>query len=450
MTMNDSFDSTAGPEPPPASASAISPAIVEAQVNRNRMHARQFDLFADMHRVCERDGEARNAARVSQFNPPALTEAAIEIGGVLGVSEHRIKADLHLRERIVAWFPALWQRCRAGRLDVSRVRIFVEAAEQLANEEDIADFAASVEAYFAKYDDPDAPLCTLSYTQLVRAARYRRLKYEQKSPETTFAEAFRRRQVWLRVDDNGIAGLGTTGAAHELQACDYRLTLIAKKRCEDPDDERTLAQMRADTLVDLLLGRLTVGASDADLEDDVTPDGVDPGDTFASHEVGGYARPVINVTVPCTTLMGLGDDPGMLCGEPIPAELARIIAADKNATWYRLLTDPAGEFVDLSTTSYAPTGAIWRHVTARDQLCVFPGCDRPATRSEKDHRVPYPQGPTSVSNLDDLCRSHHRVKHTDGYHVQRESNGDYVITTPRGTRLRSRPPEQPSGRDPAA
>lgn len=447
MPTADSPGSRPGPEPPGA---VISAGIVDAQVTRNRVHAHQLDLYAEMQRLCERDHEARRASGLGRFNPTAAAEAGTEIGGVLGVSEHRVKLDLYLRARLVEWFPAMWQRCQEGRLDLGRARIFVEAAEQLADEDDIPRFAASLEAYFAKYDDPDAALCTLSYDRLSRAARYRRMKYPQKSAETTFAEAFKKRQVWIRVEDNGLAGLGTTGAAHELQACDYRLTLIAKKRCEDADDDRTLAQMRADTLVDLLMGRLTVAATDADLEDDETADGHDPADTFETHDVGGYARPVINVTVPHTTLMGLSDEPGMLGGEPIPADLARIIAADKNATWYRLLTDPAGGFVDLSTTSYAPTAPIWRHVTARDQLCVWPGCNRPAARSEKDHRVPYPHGPTAVANLDDLCPPHHRIKHTTGYTVRREPSGDYVITTPRGTRLRSRPAEQPRDGDNAA
>lgn len=436
-----------GAEP---SGACLTRAVIEAQVVRNRTHAQQLELYAQMHRVCERDHQARRAAGVSRFNPTALDETGIEIAGVLGISEYRVRLDLHVRGRLVEWFPLMWQRCRAGRLDTARATIFVEAAEQLADEADIPLLAAALEAYFAKYDDPEADLCTLSYDRLARATRYRRMKYEQKSTQTTFTEAFNKRQVWLRVEENGIAGLGTTGAVHQLQACDYRLTLIAKKRCEDPNEDRTLAQMRADTMVDLLLGRLTVGATDAELEHDQTADGEDPADTFATHEVGSYARPVINLTVPATTVMGISDEPGMLAGEPIPAELARIIAADKNATWYRLLTDPAGDFVDLSTTSYTPTPPIWRHVTARDQRCVWPGCARPAARTETDHRIPHPQGPTSTSNLDSLCRRHHHAKHTHGYHVTREPNGDYVVTTPRATQLRNRPEEQPHDKDPAA
>jgi len=441
----NSPDPPAGADPPPADLSPqeLVAEAVSSQVRQNRDRAWQLELYAHMQQRCQADHDARKAAGMSRFNPTPAREAAVEIGGALGISEYRVLGDLHLRERLVEWFPEMWQRCRDGRMDLGRAKLFVDAAEQLAHEDDIELFAASVEAFFDRYDDPDTPLCTLSYDRLARAARYRRLKFAQKSPETSFSEAFQKRRVWVRVEDNGTAALGVTGAAQDLQACSYRVTLIAKKRCEQPDEDRTLAQMEADTVLDLLLGRLTVGALDSELEDDETSDGRDPAETFADHEVGRFARPVVNLTVPLTTVMGFSDEPGMLGGDPIPAELARIIATDKNATWYRLLTDPAGDFVDLSTVAYTPTDPIWRHVTARDQLCVWPNCTRPAARSEKDHRVPYPDGPTSVINLDDLCRPHHRIKHTYGYQVRRLHDGRYEVITPRGSRLISDPLEQP-------
>lgn len=445
MPVPDSPGSPAGSEPPLGglSPAGLVDAAISSQVRQNRDRASQLELYAEMERRCQSDHDARKAAGLTSFNPTPSREAGVEMGGALGISEYRVLNDLHLRERLVAWFPAMWQRCRDGRLDLGRAKLFVDAAEQLAHPDDIPMFAASIEAFFDRYDDPDRPLCTLSYDRLARAARYRRLKFAQKSPEASFGEAFKKRRVWLRVEDNGTAALGVTGAAHELQACDYRITLIAKKRCADPDEERTLQQMRADTVLDLLLGRLTVSALDSELEQDETCDGGDPATTFEEHEVGKFARPVVNLTVPVTTLMGASDEPGMLGGDPVPADLARIIAADKNATWYRLLTDPAGNFLDLSTVAYTPTEPIWRHVTARDQLCVWPGCRRPAARCEKDHRVPHPKGSTSVINLDDLCTPHHRIKHIFGYKVRRIPDGSYEVITPRGTRLVSPPLEQP-------
>ncbi|MBC7372943.1 MAG: HNH endonuclease, partial [Frankiales bacterium] len=52
-----------------------------------------------------------------------------------------------------------------------------------------------------------------------------------------------------------------------------------------------------------------------------------------------------------------------------------------------------------------------RLLQARDRTCVFPGCPRIATRTDLDHRIPWPAGMTSTDNLQCLCRHHHRAKH---------------------------------------
>ena len=302
---------------------------VQCQVRKNRDTAREIETYAEMRRRCEADYEVRRSRGSEHFVLTPLDETAIELAGALQVDEHKVKLDLHLRDKLVAWFPALWDRCLDGRLDLGRARIFVDNAEQLADPDDIPELAQMVEDYLQRHDDPTAPLVSLTYRQLSNATRYRRLKFEQKSAGQGFAEAFQKRTAWLRIDENGIGTLGASGAAHDLTACDYRLTLIAKKRCQDPDDDRTLEQMRADTLRDLILGRLTVTALDADLEADRTAEGADPGTTFTEHEVGSFARPVVHVTVPLSTLMGTSDEPGFLTGDnpdpcgPAPADRER-------------------------------------------------------------------------------------------------------------------------------
>lgn len=425
---------------------------VAIQVHHNRDDARQIETFAEMRRRCESDYEARQARGPRHFVITPLNETATELAGALHVSEHKVKLDLLIRDRLVEWFPRMWDRCLSGRLDMGRARLFVDAAERLANPDDIAAFAAMIEAYFERYDDPDSPLVTLTYVQLANAARYRRLKFEQRSAEDGFAEAFRKRRVWLRPDESGVSTMGVSGAAHDLLACDYRITLIAKKRCQDPNDDRTLEQMRADTMCDLILGRITVSALDSDLEADELPDGSDPAERFSEHEIGAFARPVVNVTVPLSALLGTSDEPGFLSGDlAIPADLVRRIASDPTSTWYRLLTDESGGFLELSTKSYRPTPPIWRAEVARHRTCVWPGCNQPSVRVEDDHREPYPGGPTSIENLDPLCHRHHMVKHSEGVSVQREPDGTYVIRTRRGSILRSHPSEQPvDGKNEAA
>jgi hypothetical protein len=122
-------------------------------------------------------------------------------------------------------------------------------------------------------------------------------------------------------------------------------------------------------------------------------------------------RPSINVTVALSTLLDLDDQPAELAGHgPIAAETARRLAADPTGTWRRLLTDPAGRLAPLPVQTYRPPQELAEAVIARDRICTFPNCDRPAQHCDLDHRIPYPAGPTSWDNLHALCRRHHLLK----------------------------------------
>ena len=72
---------------------------------------------------------------------------------------------------------------------------------------------------------------------------------------------------------------------------------------------------------------------------------------------------------------------------------------------------------DASVDSHDPPTWMAEQVTLRDGTCIVPGCTRSARAADKDHRDPYlppvkggPPGQTRPSNLDCLCRSHHRMK----------------------------------------
>jgi hypothetical protein len=128
--------------------------------------------------------------------------------------------------------------------------------------------------------------------------------------------------------------------------------------------------------------------------------------------------PQIHVVVAASTLLGLDDEPADLAGAgPLTAHTARRIAAD--GTWRRLLTDPAGHLVDLSTDTHEPTQAQRDHVTTRDRTCQGPGCRTPAARCDLDHTLQWPTGPTTIANLSPLCRTHHRPKTLPDTHLTR-------------------------------
>ena len=167
-----------------------------------------------------------------------------------------------------------------------------------------------------------------------------------------------------------------------------------------------------------------------------------------------FARPVINVTVPIQTLMGVTDDPGSLSGgDVIPATFARMIAMQPGSTWHRLLTDPRerppGSVLERSTASYRPTRPIWLDVVARDGTCFRANCGTPSTNCELDHKVPYPHGATSTVNLHAACRTDHKAKHARGFGLGTGEDGSATFHTGAGFVHHIPPTEHPTGDDAA-
>jgi hypothetical protein len=192
--------------------------------------------------------------------------------------------------------------------------------------------------------------------------------------------------------------------ADRATECYQRVDAIARS-VRGPMDDRTLDQIRADVVADLLLA---------------TPD-----QTSA-------VKTEVYVTISAATVMGLSEQPGELAGYgPISADMARELAAD--ATWRRLLTDPvSGEPLEFGTSTYRPPAALRRFVWTRDRTCRFPGCMRPSHESDLDHTVPFPQGPTSAANLGAFCRYHHRVKHRSPWEVAQRKPGHFTFRSPAG------------------
>jgi hypothetical protein len=155
-------------------------------------------------------------------------------------------------------------------------------------------------------------------------------------------------------------------------------------------------------------------------------------------------RPAVRVTVALSTLFGLDHQPADLDGHgPIPAGLARAIAADPTGTWRRLVTDDFGQLLDYGRTTYRPPANLRDHVVALYGRCTFPGCRRDARRAELDHVVPYPAGPTSAGNLHPACARHHHARHEGGWQVAKSPDHGVVWTSPSGRSYLTEPRQHP-------
>ena len=144
-------------------------------------------------------------------------------------------------------------------------------------------------------------------------------------------------------------------------------------------------------------------------------------------------KPLIQVVVPYSTLIGADDQPAELVGHgPIPASLAREAAAD--GVWRRLVTDPlSGTLLDHGRTTYHPPAGLADHIRARDVHCRFAGCRKRATDAELDHVIAWSDGGvTSEPNLAAYCTHHHRLKHHAGWRVDVHPDGRLTWTTPTG------------------
>jgi hypothetical protein len=246
-----------------------------------------------------------------------------------------------------------------------------------------------------------------------RSLKRNLLKLAPQTAEQAHEKGMAERRVVRMPSEAGMSGiwmlLSDAGATTFMTAID------AQARRVTSDDPRTSDQRRADAAVQLAVDTLNGSRS---------------GELPREHSM----RPSIQVCVALSTLLGLDEQPGELAGSgPIPASVARRLAADPTGTWRRLVTDPMGKLIDYGRTTYRPPKDLADHVIARDRTCRFPHCQRPACRCDLDHEKPWERkGKTCEPNLLSLCCRHHHLKHDAGWTPSRLDDGSIEWTSPTG------------------
>lgn len=257
---------------------------------------------------------------------------------------------------------------------------------------------------------------TLTASKLKYKARLLR---ERLHPETINARheaSVSDRAVFFKPEHDGMASLTLYGSAEKVQGAYERVTLAALS-LQHAEEERTLAQLKADVFVDVIL-------------DGVTPTGLGEG-----------IRGRVNVTVPVFSLMGLSDEPAHLEGYgPIDADVARRIAAGAGS-FTRILVHPeTGAVLSVGRTRYKVPKDLKRYLRVRDETCRFPGCNRSAAHSDLDHSLDWQfNGLTAANNLAYLCPPCHALKSETGWSVRHLAAGTLEWTSPSGRTFVSEP-----------
>lgn len=392
-----------------------------------------------------RDGLLAIAGRLAidlakQGNHPdrgdhSLRTVAAEIGAVQRVSDRTIERRMAAAELLVDQFPAVWAAQGAGRISPAHSRVIVDAGSGIESPSDREKYSAVI-----------LPIAEAESPNRLRALARR---VAERFAPTTVSERHRRarsqRRVWVTDGEDGMAALHTHAPAALVHGMFDRLSqmahtlrdenLRAKRQAardgsEFEPDDRTVDEIRADLLADLVLSGQPTGH---DSEDGLL----------------GAINARIEITVPVTTLMD--DDahaapdadaapPAELDGRtPIDVDTARKMAGQTKG-WDRVLTHPISGRV-LAVDRYRPSRHLRRHLRARDQRCRFPTCGIVARKCDLDHNhAASTGGATCETNLASFCRRHHVLKHHSPWHVEQKPGGVVEWTSPTGRTYVDTPP----------
>lgn len=229
------------------------------------------------------------------------------------------------------------------------------------------------------------------------------------------AEAAKARRFWREEDRDGMAWLGAQVTAPDAEMAWQRVDAMARHLAEQPGETRTMDQIRADVVADMLTGRL------------------DPATA---------PRATVGVLIPMMSLLGRSEEPATLEGHgPIDADTARKLTAHA-PSFYRILTHPVSStMLDVDRTVYRPPADLKRWLALRDGTCRFYGCGRSARACDIDHTKRWADGgTTSVGNLAHLSKRHHTLKDESRWKVEQRPGGILTWTSPTGATWDSDPP----------
>lgn len=365
----------------------------------------------------------------------SLRTVAAEIAAVQHVSDRTIERRMAAAELLVDQFPDVWAAQGAGRISPAHSRVIVDAGSGIESPSDRENYSAVI-----------LPIAEAESPNRLRALARR---VAERFAPTTVSERHRRarsqRRVWVTDGEDGMAALHAHAPAALVHGMFDRLSqmahalrnenLRAKRQAARDDsefevDDRTVDEIRADLLADLVLSGQPTGH---DSEDGLL----------------GAISARIEITVPVTTLMHDDADeasdadtapPAELDGRaPIDVDTARTMAGQTKG-WDRVLTHPISGRV-LAVDRYRPSRHLRRHLRARDQRCRFPTCGIAARKCDLDHNhAASTGGATCETNLASFCRRHHVLKHHSPWHVEQKPGGVMEWTSPTGRTYVDTPP----------
>jgi hypothetical protein len=330
--------------------------------------------------------------------------AVADLAVRLNVAEATVRAHGHVARTLRERLPRLWGWFADGDVSTANAREAATIAVELPAET------------WSRFEDAIVDAArTLAPARFRTRARALRDKLQADSLAERHKIAEQERRTVVEHDRDGMGWLHAYLPSDKLAAVSAKLDGLAFEQFTDGDETRTMPQLRADALVDLVTG---AGS-------------------------GSKVGVTVAITVPAMSLLGTSDEPALLEGVgPIDLETARRLCAEA-PSFTRLLTDPiSGTVLQMDPRQYRPSAALKRWLAILQSTCDFPGCGRRADHCDLDHTVAWADGGlTTAANLVHRCRKHHTMKHQTKWRVERQpGSGAAVWTSPTGYSRTADPP----------
>ena len=387
--------------------------LVGLERSAAKLAAMKVEQIDELRRSAELTVEVTTSSGMRSWSQAATARrtAVSEIALALRIPERSAETLMEESRFLVGRLPLTMAGLRAGDFSFRHAKAIVAHARSLPGELHAAFEAAVV---------PSAS--RLTFSKFDRKARTTR----ERMDATTITERHRKsladRETFFEPARDGMGWLHLYTSAHIALGAYNRADEIARELFQSPDETRTLAQLRADVMADLLLD----------------------GAVGDRPEFG--IRPSVVVTVPALAMLGLtgkNGEPDLPILEgygPIDIDTAtRLAGAAKS--WLRVLTHPeTGVMLSVSRDRYKVPAPLRAFLQRRDGTCRKPGCNRPAIRCDIDHTQEWQHGgQTAHDNLAHLCQMHHDEKHHTAVTITHLPNGDIQWTLPSGRTYISEP-----------
>ena len=305
--------------------------LVQSRSLAGRAFAAEMFFFARVAGLVDRR-EVERAARdrrgaVTHSTQLGMRELYAEVGAGLHMSEWQVARKVSLASVLTGMFSETLCAVSAGEISAEHATRIAEAGVSIADETVRAEFE-TVALDMAREMTPG---------QLKAALSGLVVRLDPEGTQERVRDAVERRKVTVRELEPGIArvaadvptaqGVGAVDRLRQMAVEAFDQNTAGRREAEPVDsepDERTVTQIMADMLCDLLL---TAGLSGH-------------GATDEARDALSAIRPSVQVTIPAATVTGARVGGAVVDGfGPIDDDTARRLAGNARA-WTRVFTDP--------------------------------------------------------------------------------------------------------------